>query len=218
LYPKEMTTKNMDEVTIPNSGFLVVKSYESLLSSFSRDIDTVHQIYAIPKRKANVSGVFYNGLDRDALDSYKNSKILSEIRLNELEIAGDYLDGFLWSIDHAKEVHGYLENESSNYEIIWTRLVRSKVEPPEEFESIGFEATYFVSDHFSPSCDCMMFPRWHGTDREGELFKKYFRRLNSKGLFTTSDEAKDFLEYYLTFDWTETGEYEIAEVFQMKGI
>ena len=44
-------------------------------------------------------------------------------------------------------------------------------------------------------------------------FLEYFKKLNKFGLLYTPTDAKDFLEYYLSFDWTETGEYKIAEVF-----
>ncbi len=62
----------------------------------------------------------------------------------------------------------------------------------------------------------MLFPRWHGTDKEGELFMPYFRQLNSHGLFATPAIAQDFLDYYHSFDWTEhdtNGDYVVAEVF-----
>jgi hypothetical protein len=57
------------------------------------------------------------------------------------------------------------------------------------------------------------FPRWHGTDPEGVLFREHFERLNRHGLFESAQEASAFLAFYLSFDWTETGEYEIAEVW-----
>jgi len=38
-------------------------------------------------------------------------------------------------------------------------------------------------------------------------------RLNRDGLFQSAAEASAFLTYYLSFDWTETGDYEIAEVW-----
>ncbi len=59
----------------------------------------------------------------------------------------------------------------------------------------------------------MLIPRWHGTDEEGTLFLDHFSKLNRHGLFPTAQEAETFLKYYLSFDWTETGDYEIAEVF-----
>ena len=33
------------------------------------------------------------------------------------------------------------------------------------------------------------------------------------GLFNGPDEADVFLKFYLSFDWAETGDYEIGEVF-----
>ena len=58
----------------------------------------------------------------------------------------------------------------------------------------------------------MCFPLWHGTDTEGVLFKKYHNKLNQNALFDAPEIAKEFLKYYLSFDWTETGEYTITEV------
>ncbi len=45
------------------------------------------------------------------------------------------------------------------------------------------------------------------------LFLEHFRRLNRHGLFDTPEAAQAFLDYYRSFDWTETGDYVIAEVF-----
>ena len=56
-------------------------------------------------------------------------------------------------------------------------------------------------------------PRWHGTDESGQLFLSYFRQLNRHGLFQAKSDAEEFLRYYLSFDWTERGDFEIAEVF-----
>ena len=42
--------------------------------------------------------------------------------------------------------------------------------------------------------------------------------LNQYALFNTPETARDFLEYYLSFDWTEhVGEYVITEVRLVKG-
>jgi hypothetical protein len=90
---------------------------------------------------------------------------------------------------------------------------RNVEKAPAGFSSIGFEPPFFYSDHFSASCDCMLVPRWHGTDKEGALFKEYFQMLNQYGLFADPLTAERFLKYYLSFDWTETGDYCITEVF-----
>ena len=58
----------------------------------------------------------------------------------------------------------------------------------------------------------MCFPRWHGTDTEGTLFAEYHERLNESALFRTAEEAAKFISFYRSHDWTETGDYVIAEV------
>jgi hypothetical protein len=59
----------------------------------------------------------------------------------------------------------------------------------------------------------MCFPRWHGTDEDGTLFLEHYSRLNSHGLFDSAAHATDFLRFYTSFDWTETGDYSIVSVW-----
>ena len=58
----------------------------------------------------------------------------------------------------------------------------------------------------------MCFPKWHGTDNEGTLFAVYYEHLNEHALFNSREEAQEFLDFYRSFDWTETGDYVIAEI------
>jgi hypothetical protein len=208
------------------SGFLIVLTYPSLYERYVGRYNTEKDVYAIPRidKPSESSRVRYRGLDRDALDPLSPDTerhfirigkpyLLAEIRLWELESSGLSEDGFVFSLADALEVQSWLGEHASNYEIIWARIADSHEVVPDGFVSAGYEPTYFTSDHFSASCDCMLFPRWHGTDGEGSLFRDYFQRLNPHGLFDTPEEARAFLNYYLSFDWTETGEYHIAEVF-----
>ena len=196
------------------AGFLIVKTFPKLYQDYVDRYELAKSFYALPRIDLSPSDyeIQYRGLDRDALDPYEDSENLSEIRMFELEEEKKCEDGFLFSNNDVSDVMGYLF-DFDLYETIWTRIAKSHQQPPENFISIGFEPSYFVGDHFSASCDCMMIPRWHGTDEEGTLFKDYFGSLNKYGLFGTSDLASDFLDFYLSFDWTETGEYEMAEVF-----
>jgi hypothetical protein len=120
-------------------------------------------------------------------------------------------------LEDAQEILAWLDYEtpgaSKDLEITWTRLAGRSIQPPPNFRFIGYEPNYFAGDWFSPISDCMCFPRWHGTDREGVLFSDWFSRLNTQGLFDTKEEAQNFLNYYLSFDWTERGDYRIAEVW-----
>jgi hypothetical protein len=45
------------------------------------------------------------------------------------------------------------------------------------------------------------------------LFTDYFLKLNKYGLFPSPKEVQLFVDYYLSFDWTEHDDYEIAEIF-----
>ena len=200
-----------------DSGFLVVKKFEALYDEFCAKPCFVRAIYALPVigKPADHLTVRYRGLDRDALSCFTKGT-LGQIRMEELQREGrvDFDDEFVLGLEDARDVLGWMNEERPGvYEIIWTRIAGCSAVPPMGWRTLGFEPTYFGSDHFSAICDCMCFPRWHGTDEEGTLFAEFFSRLNSSGLFGDIATAQAFLDYYLSFDWTETGDYTIAEVW-----
>jgi hypothetical protein len=199
-------------------GFLVVLRFEELYAKFVGKLQNSRDWYAIPRvdKSASESPIKYRGTDRDALDANDVCpSSLADLHLADLEKQGRCIDGILFSSADVKAVLGWLEGESSRYEVIWMRETGTSGEPPAGFESIGFDPSYLVGDHFSASCDCLMFPRWHGTDQEGTLFLDHFRRLNRHGLYKTAEEATAFTDYYCSFSWTENerADYVMVEVF-----
>lgn len=195
-------------------GFLVLKRFEPLFREFAAKPEFDRRIYALPVFGDEPSSavVRYRGLDRNAIEGYAKGS-LAEIRMAELD-RGDADGGLLRTLEQARDVLRWAEMESPGiYEIAWTRVAGTAGSPPPGFELLGFEPSYFTGDHFSASCDSLCFPRWHGTDPDGLLFRDHFSRLNRDGLFRSAEEASAFLRYYLSFDWTETGEYEIAEIW-----
>jgi hypothetical protein len=204
-----------------DSGFLVVKKFETLYDEFCTRPGFDRAIYALPVigKPADHLKVRYRGLDRNALSCFTKGT-LGQIRMEELKRQGrvDTDDDFILDLGDARDVLGWTNEERpGKYEIIWTRIAGASAVPPMGWRTLGYEPTYFGSDHFSAICDCMCFPRWHGTDKEGTLFAELFSRLNSSGLFSDVDTAQAFLDYYLSFDWTETGDYAIAEVWVPEG-
>ena len=200
------------------AGFLIVKTFARLYSEYKDRYDLRRDVYAMPRvdREPERSPIQYRGLDRDALDDYADSKLDAEIQLALLALDNRAVEGITFAQSDAEEVYSLLGPLQPDYEIIWSRIAGSSAAPPDGYVAIGFEPSYFANDHFSPSCDCMLIPRWHGTDMEGELFLPYFQQLNVHGLFADPKATQDFLRHYLSFDWTEaepSGGYVIAEVF-----
>lgn len=195
------------------AGYLIVKTFPKLYKDYVQRYALSTSVYALPRIDLGPDDyeIQYRGIDRDALTPYTDSDNLAEIRMSEMEKDSRCGDGFLFTQADVNDVMSYLI-DSNTYEIIWTKIAKSNDKPPDGFISIGFEPSWFIGDHFSASCDSMLIPRWHGTD-EGTLFKDYFDKLNRYGLFETYDIAKSFLDFYLSFDCAETGEYEITEVF-----
>jgi hypothetical protein len=209
-----------------DNGFLIVKKFEVLYEEYKERYNLTSDCYAIPRidRLPINYRIQYRGIDRESLtpnDKYPRN--LAEIRLarldaqrkynhpdiyyNELILVGDFID-----INLLDEMFTLLGDDESKYEAIFVKKAEISCKIPRSFSSIGFEPSYFYSDHFSASCDCMLFPRWHGTDEDGTLFLNYFNQLNLFGLFNSIKIAKEFLDYYLSFDWTETGDYYITEI------
>ncbi|HVP09648.1 MAG TPA: hypothetical protein VMV94_00500 [Phycisphaerae bacterium] len=104
----------------------------------------------------------------------------------------------------------------AKYEIIFGKEQADGTQPPPGARFLGCDAAQFVSGHFSCICDALFFPRWHGTDLEGVLFKEHFSKLNRNGLFGSNEEAMDYLRYYLSFDWTERSDkFTSIEVYEI---
>ena len=198
------------------SGFLVVKRFEHVYAAFAENPAFDNAIYALPLFGTTHErlSIRYRGVDREAVSPHAKGA-LAEMRLHEIN--GETFDGsddFLSTREQALDILAWSNAEMPGvYEVVWARLASDDSPPPAGFELLGFEPTYFTRDHFSAVCDSMCFPRWHGTDREGTLFRAHFERLNANGLFDGAAHAVEFLAYYRSFDWTETGEFEIASVW-----
>jgi hypothetical protein len=197
------------------SGFLIVKAFNKLYEDYVVRYNLKSEVYAIPRLDRTPSDykIKYRGIDRDSICGYATSDDLAGVRLFELEEEQRSQDDFVFEEQDAIDVLQYLDEEKEDYEIIWLRIINSGDTVPQGYKSIGFEPSYFYEDHYSAICDCTLIPRWHGTDKEGVIFREYFDKLNSYGLFDNASTAKDFLDYYLSFDWTEKGDFEIIEVF-----
>jgi hypothetical protein len=198
-------------------GFLLVEKYESLYERYKERYKITYDWYSIPRidRNPTQNRIKYRGIDRDCIQANKNSKRnLAEIRLSEIafrdmyDVEEDFLD-----YNMLNDVYSWLENDKGKYEAIFVKKDAVECTIPDNYVRIGFESSYFTSDHFSVSCDCMIFPRWHGTDKEGILFLDYYQKLNKYGLFENIETTEEFLKYYLSFDWTERGDFYTTEIW-----
>lgn len=218
-------------------GYLIVKTFERMYREYLelRDIKKYplpndRVIYSIPWKEMPPEAFMkqYRGVSRDPLFSwdekdeqiFRGSGMVVEPVPAELEanLAIGRLDkakkadyDFLKSHEDAMHVFSLLQVPAER-EIIWIRNAESDSSGLPDYTLLGYEPAMFGGDWFSALSDCMCFPIWHGTDIEGELFKMYHDNLNQYALFETPNMARDFLEYYRSFDWTETGNYIITEV------
>ncbi|MCX7048730.1 MAG: hypothetical protein NTX50_24995 [Candidatus Sumerlaeota bacterium] len=146
------------------AGFLIVKTYARLYREYAPRYNLALPAYAIPRndRGPDSFAIQYGGLDRNTLVPNPDSENLAEVRMADLEKDRLCEDDFLFTEEIARDALSYA-SAPLDFEIIWTRVAYSDISAPTGFISAGYEPTYFVGDHFSASCDCMLFPRWHGT-------------------------------------------------------
>ena len=222
------------------SGYLIVTRFEVLydaaLRSGQYDVHPVitGPIYGIPHKSRPVLPAGfprYRGIDREPLRalSYEAAKQITESGLpseaNEatallwdIETNTGREDGWVTSAQDIQSVWDALAEEQQRYEIIFGKEWDDPASPPEGVDFLGSDAAYFVLDHFSCICDALFFPRWHGTDPDGTLFRAHFSKLNRNGLFDTNEAALEYLRYYLSFDWTERADnFTSIEVYGIQG-
>jgi len=220
------------------SGYLIVKTFERMYREYLKlreiklyPLPDDKVIYSIPwkGRPAQAYAKRYRGVSRDPLfrwddtdeEGFRGTGYVEEPQDAELE--AHLALGCLPEIDEddrtiigshedATHVFSMLKNPVER-EVRWVRNADADSGEAPTYPLLGYEPTWgFRSDWFSAVSDCLCFPTWHGTDREGTLFKEHYDRLNQYALFDTPDAARDFIRYYLSFDWTEQGDYVITEV------
>lgn len=207
-----------------NSGFLIVRPYNWLYQHFWKPADPEQVIYAIPRKGADPDSYEkrYRGISREPLQAWyeelrgapsiivpEDFRAASALRL--LEDNGRADDDFIFDQADALDIFSKLDHPNL-WEVIWVADADTQNDEPANSRLLGFDPTWFYGDHFSAIADSMCFPTWHGTDKDGTLFLDYYSRLNEHGLFPSSSLAKDFLDFYRSFEWTETGDYLIAKV------
>jgi hypothetical protein len=220
-------------MALPHGGFLIVTRFEVLYRDYCNRIEKIAReqwgftnelIYSIPQQSVSPTEVRkkYRGIDRVPLIAWPSRQFPEETwmgreepeacqTLEDLETSAGAQEGFIFSIRDARRVSSLLRYPE-RWETIWARNSGVEIDRTGVGSTLGFEPTWFVGDRFSAVCDCMCFPKWHGTDKEGLLFADYYERLNECALFNSAEEAKAFLDFYRSFDWTETGDYVIAEI------
>jgi hypothetical protein len=214
----------------PRSGFLIVRTFEEVYRTFGVLPPVVDVPYSIPRPGVPPQAIDkrYRGIDYLALGAWPvkergvehNPCAAEEPEayqlMWDLEDAGRAAEDFVFALDDVRWLYLALR-EPAKWEIIWVRDAGTTGGRIGVGPTLGFEPTWFWGGHFSAVCDSICFPRWHGTDPEGTLFAEYHERLNENALFRTAEEASKFLQFYRSHDWTETGDYVIAEVCLPEG-
>ena len=106
--------------------------------------------------------------------------------------------------------------ESDRCDIVWFKICGSDSTVPSGYNFCGCDITYVpdLDGAFSIINDCMFICKWHGCDENGTEFSSFFESLNEKGLFRDADTALAYMKHYLSFDWTERGEYCVCEIYR----
>lgn len=222
------------------SGFLIPTHFDALYAAdmqqgtYDRHAGDV-AIYGIPHRNhptPTPDRPAYRGIDRVPLIalSFENARLFTKCGtpceateatnlLDELEVASGREDGWITDADSVRRAWNALGEAREKYEVVFAKEYQDPAAPPEAAVFLGCDVAYFGGDHFSCICDALFFPRWHGTDKEGTLFRAHFDKLNTHGLFNTNEEALEYLRYYLSFDWTERDDtFTSIEVYSIPSV
>lgn len=210
---------------LPDSGWFVVKRFDVVRREWLAEmgVRTHLRHYGWPV-EGGVDARRYRGIDRDWISGWDHRDAsLAQIRVAEIQRRawGDVYDaiggsdsGVLPTADDAADVLRWCHVETPGaYEAGWARVVGSEATAPAGLEALGFEPCWFPFAGFSALADCLLLPRWHGADKEGSEFVSEFESLNVHGLVPTRHGAAEFIERYLSFEWSEPGDYRIVEVF-----
>lgn len=200
-------------MTALGAAFLIVRRFDVLYRSHRHRTPRGIQIYSLPQEGMEPDEVpkKYRGLDREpirGLSLASLSKILrrnpaavpvsertATVAMAQLSVARGVQEGhLLLSIQDARDVYLTL-GEPKDWEILWVRLAEATGQAPPQSVRLGFEPSWYPTGYFSALCDCMCFPRWHGTDEAGTLFADYHARLNAYGLFESQCDAVDFIRF-----------------------
>lgn len=224
-----------------NSGYLIVKTFERMYREYLELRDAMKyplpndkSIYSIPWKEMSPDtyNKQYSGVSREPIFSWndkdeqyfrgkgmvvepKDAELNAHRALGQLEMSQKADYDFIKSYDDALNVFE-LPGIQTEREIIWIRDMESYSLEPPDYPLLGYEPATF-GGWFSAISDCMCFPVWHGTDTDGELFKMHHDNLNRYALFNTPEAAREFLDYYSSFEWTEKAHYVITEVRLAKG-
>lgn len=225
-----------------DTGYLIAKTFKRMYREYlelrSRrkwPLPDDRVIYSVPwkEKSPDAYAKKYRGVCRDPLfpwsekdeEIFRGSDMVVEPLDSELDahLAVGRLDKdvdpdddiVIHSHEDAMEVFGLLETPAKR-EVIWICDAESDMAGRSDYPLLGYDPAWFGGNWFSAISDCLCFPIWHGTETEGELFKTHHEKLNRHALFDTPATARAYLEYYRSFDWTETGDYTIIEVRLVK--
>jgi len=213
------------------SGYLIVPTFEVTYNEFSRRLPLGERMYALPREGVPASAIEkkYRGIDRYYLDPWTEEDLRlglpntdppkeppASLALQELGDEGRADWQWIFAREDALAVFLRLL-QPIDWEIIWAGEAAGGGREVADLPVLGYEPAMLGSggSAFSAVSDCMCFPQWHGTDAEGQLFRAHHERLNRHALFDNSGDAKEFLDFYLSHDWTERGEFHIVEVRQV---
>ncbi len=126
-----------------------------------------------------------------------------------------YVEGCLKTESEVVEIRNTLFTKE-HCDVVWFRVYGSDALPPDGYVSCGYDITFEpeFDGAFSIINDCMFICRYHGCDDEGTAFSSVFLLLNDNGLFDDVATAESYMRKYLSYDWSERGDYCICEIFR----
>lgn len=192
-------------------GFCVLKDYGVIYKEELPRFRRGPEIYALPK--GDTPKKVYSGLCRFGLLKEKEPKGVDKERKRDFAIYNKSVT-LLPSEEDALEYIS-LHTDKSYYRPYFTRMHGRDDSVPCGYVFKGFDVVYppACDGAFSLIYDCFFICKRYGCDFEGKELLSEFERLNSDGLFSTAEDAFEFMKHYLSLGRLQNSYCYIYEVY-----
>jgi len=195
-------------------GFIINEKSEYRYLSYQKGLELSHPKWFAELRQTfnfldvknyrSIGGIL---IEPNSLIYFENEEIGNTIKFLETKYQIDFgnNDFMYLDLEDCLKVYNIIP-EKENYEILEIgKENNEKVTQPILGYDIGNVGYSIISDS-------IIFPHWHPIDLTDEEIIKKLKGLNKNCLFSSIEQANDFLILYQTKSWAETGEFSIYSI------
>jgi hypothetical protein len=198
-------------------GFIIIEKSEYSFLNYQANWESknVQWFFQLRKTFPNVDIKKYKGLGSTLIEPYSllyndNEEVGKIIQQLEKKYGYFASDGeFLYkNLNDCLKVLQVIPDKE-NYEVL---EIRNETLERKDSPFLGYD---IGNVGYSVIHDAILFPMWHPIDLDDIEAIKRLGRLNESGLFSSLEEAIEFLSFYNSRHWAEKGDFEIWMIKQL---